>query len=348
MKKALITGIAGQDGSYLTELLLSKDYEVHGIIRRSSTFTTDRIDHLYVDPHAPHARLKLHYADLTDATSLKRILEIVEPDEVYNLAAQSHVAVSFQLPEYTADVDALGVLRLLECVREHREKSGKQVRIYQAGTSEMFGAAPAPQSEQTRFHPRSPYAVAKVYAHYQVINHREAYGLFASNGILFNHESERRGETFVTRKITRAATRIKLGLQHKLYLGNIDSIRDWGHAQDYVAAMWLILQHREPDDFVVATGESRTVREFLDEVFQRLDLTWQDYVEIDPRYLRPAEVVNLQGISDKVTKTLGWEPRITFEELVDRMVANDLVLAEQEKSLRDHGHHPALRGAATQ
>ncbi len=348
MKKALITGIAGQDGSYLTELLLSKGYEVHGIVRRSSTFTTDRIDHLYVDPHAPHAMLKLHYGDLGDATCLKRVLEAVEPDEVYNLGAQSHVAVSFQLPEYTADVDGLGVLRLLECIRDFKQTRGKEVKIYQAGTSEMFGAAPAPQSEETRFHPRSPYAVAKVYAHYQIINHREAYGIFAANGILFNHESERRGETFVTRKITRAATRIKLGLQPKLYLGNIDSIRDWGHAQDYVEAMWLILQHHEPDDFVVATGESRTVREFLDEVFGRLDLTWQDYVEIDPRYMRPAEVEDLQGISDKARNVLGWKPKISFSQLVDRMVANDLRLAEQERDLREGGHSLVLRGAATQ
>jgi GDPmannose 4,6-dehydratase len=348
LKKALITGIAGQDGSYLTELLLSKGYEVHGIVRRSSTFTTDRIDHLYVDPHAPHAMLKLHYGDLGDATCLKRVLEAVEPDEVYNLGAQSHVAVSFQLPEYTADVDGLGVLRLLECIRDFKQTRGKEVKIYQAGTSEMFGAAPAPQSEETRFHPRSPYAVAKVYAHYQIINHREAYGIFAANGILFNHESERRGETFVTRKITRAATRIKLGLQPKLYLGNIDSIRDWGHAQDYVEAMWLILQHHEPDDFVVATGESRTVREFLDEVFGRLDLTWQDYVEIDPRYMRPAEVEDLQGISDKARNVLGWKPKISFSQLVDRMVANDLRLAEQERDLREGGHSLVLRGAATQ
>jgi len=347
LKKALITGIAGQDGSYLTELLLGKGYEVHGIVRRSSTFTTDRIDHLYQDPHADHARLKLHYGDLADANCLKRIVEFVEPDEVYNLGAQSHVAVSFQLPEYTADVDGLGVLRLLESVRECKEKTGKNIKIYQAGTSEMFDAAPAPQSEETRFHPRSPYAVAKVYAHYQMINHREAYDLFASNGILFNHESERRGETFVTRKITRAATRIKLGLQNKLYLGNIDSIRDWGHAQDYVEAMWRILQHHEPDDFVVATGESRTVREFLDEVFQRLELTWQDFVEIDPRYMRPAEVENLQGISDKARSVLGWQPKISFSELVDRMVANDLRLAEQERDLQRGGHQVTLRGAAT-
>ena len=347
MKKALITGIAGQDGSYLTELLLSKGYEVHGIVRRSSTFTTDRIDHLYEDPHTPHTSLKLHYGDLGDGNCLQKILDIVEPDEVYNLGAQSHVAVSFQLPEYTADVDGIGVLRLLECLREFREKKGKSVKMYQAGTSEMFGSAPAPQSEETRFKPRSPYAVAKLYAHYQVINHRESYGLFASNGILFNHESERRGETFVTRKITRAATRIKLGLQPKLYLGNIDSIRDWGHAQDYVEAMWLILQHHEPDDFVVATGESWTVRQFLQEVFGRLDLAWQDYVEIDPRYMRPAEVENLQGVSDKARNLLGWQPKISFAELVDRMVANDLKLAEQEYDLKKGGHNMVLLGAAT-
>jgi GDPmannose 4,6-dehydratase len=348
LKKALITGIAGQDGSYLTELLLSKGYEVHGVVRRSSTFTTDRIDHLYVDPHTPHARLKLHYGDLGDTSCVKEILEAVVPDEVYNLGAQSHVAVSFQLPEYTADVDGIGVLRILESIRHMKEHKKKDIKIYQAGTSEMFGAAPAPQSEATRFHPRSPYACAKLYAHYQMINHREAYGLFAANGILFNHESERRGETFVTRKITRAATRIKLGLQSKLYLGNIDSIRDWGHAQDYVEAMWLILQHDKPDDFVVATGESRTVREFLKEVFGRLDLDWEEFVEIDPRYLRPAEVEDLQGIPDKVKKTLGWSPKISFQQLVDRMVANDLKLANQELALREGGHNLVLRGAATQ
>ena len=348
MKKALITGIGGQDGSYLAELLLEKGYEVHGIVRRSSTFTTDRIDHLYEDPHAPHARLKLHYGDLADGTCLKKVISSVEPDEVYNLGAQSHVAVSFQLPEYTADVDALGVLRLLEGIRVFRDRTGKDVKMYQAGTSEMFGSAPAPQSEATRFQPRSPYAVAKMYAHYQVINHRESYNMFAANGILFNHESERRGETFVTRKITRAATRIKLGLQPKLYLGNIDSIRDWGHAQDYVEAMWLILQHHEPDDFVVATGESWTVREFLNEVFGRLDLVWQDYVEIDQRYMRPAEVENLQGISDKARTVLGWKPKISFKELVDRMVENDLKLASQERDLKHGGHTMVLRGAATQ
>jgi len=347
MKSALITGIGGQDGSYLTEFLLSQGYEVHGIVRRSSIFTTDRIDHLYEDPHTPRARLKLHYGDLSDGASLKHIVDQAQPDEIYNLGAQSHVAVSYQMPEYTANVDALGMLRLLNVVKEFIESSGKQVRVYQAGTSEMFGAAPAPQSETTPFHPRSPYAVAKVFAHYQTINHREAFGMFASNGILFNHESERRGETFVTRKITRAATRIKLGLQSKLYLGNINSIRDWGHAEDYVRAMWMILQHDRPDDFVVATGESHSVQEFVEEVFGRLDLDWKEFVEIDERYLRPAEVENLRGISDKVRKTLGWYPKVTFTELVDRMVANDLELARQEGTLRDGGHSVTLRGAAT-
>lgn len=346
MKRALITGITGQDGSYLSELLLKKDYEVHGIIRRSSTFNTDRIDHLYVDPHKPEARLFLHYGDLSDGPGLRRILDSIEPDEVYNLAAQSHVAVSFHQPEYTADVDGLGVLRLLEAIRDYQSKTGKSPRFYQAGTSEMFGASPPPQSEATPFYPRSPYAAAKVYAYWQTVNYREAYGLFAANGILFNHESERRGETFVTRKITRAATRIKLGLQEKLYLGNLEAKRDWGHAEDYVEAMWLMLQQDEPDDYVVATGESYSVREFAERVFSQLGLNYQDYVAIDPRYYRPTEVEYLWGDPSKAKAKLGWQPKVTIDELVRRMVEHDLELAKQEKTLKDAGHVVALRGIA--
>jgi GDPmannose 4,6-dehydratase len=346
MKRALITGITGQDGSYLSEFLLKKDYEVHGIIRRSSTFNTDRIDHLYVDPHKPDARLFLHYGDLSDGPGLRRILDSIEPDEVYNLAAQSHVAVSFHQPEYTADVDGLGVLRLLEAIRDYQSKTGKSPRFYQAGTSEMFGASPPPQSEATPFYPRSPYAAAKVYAYWQTVNYREAYGLFAANGILFNHESERRGETFVTRKITRAATRIKLGLQEKLYLGNLEAKRDWGHAEDYVEAMWLMLQQDEPDDYVVATGESYSVREFAERVFAQLGLNYQDYVAIDPRYYRPTEVEYLWGDPSKAKAKLGWQPKVTIDELVRRMVEHDLELAKQEKTLKDAGHVVALRGIA--
>jgi GDPmannose 4,6-dehydratase len=344
MKRALITGITGQDGSYLTELLLAKGYEIHGIIRRSSTFNTDRIDHLYVDSHKPDAKLFLHYGDLSDGPNLRRIIENVQPDEVYNLAAQSHVAVSFQQPEYTVDIDAVGSLRLLEAIRDYQGRTGHPLRFYQAGTSEMFGASAPPQSETTPFYPRSPYAAAKVYAYWQTVNYREAYGLFACNGILFNHESERRGETFVTRKITRAATRIKLGLQTKLYLGNLEAKRDWGHAEDYVKAMWLMLQQDEPDDYVVATGESYSVREFVEKVFGRLGLKWQDYVEIDPRYFRPTEVEYLWGDPSKAKTKLGWQPEVGIDDLVARMVDNDLELAKQEKTLRDAGHNIALRG----
>ena len=346
MKKALITGITGQDGSYLAELLLEKGYEVHGIIRRASTFNTDRIDHLYKDPHDPDARLFLHYGDLTDGTGLRRILERVQPDEIYNLAAQSHVKVSFEQPEYTADVVATGTLRLLEALRDYMQVSGREVRFYQAGSSEMFGAAPPPQSEKTPFYPRSPYAVAKVAAYWYAVNYREAYGMFIANGILFNHESPRRGETFVTRKITRAAGRIKLGLQKKLYLGNLDAKRDWGFAGDYVEAMWRMLQQPEPDDYVVATGESHSVREFLEEAFGLLGLDWRDYVEIDPRYFRPTEVDYLLGDPTKAKEKLGWEPRVSFKELVKMMVEHDLELARQEKTLKDAGHTVALRGIA--
>jgi GDPmannose 4,6-dehydratase len=348
VKRALISGITGQDGSYLAELLLSKGYEVHGIIRRASTFNTDRIDHLYRDPHDPEARMFLHYGDVTDGSGLRRILQRVQPDEVYNLGAQSHVKTSFEQPEYTGDVDALGTLRFLEALREVREMTGEDIRFYQAGTSEMFGAAPAPQSEATPFYPRSPYAAAKVYGYWITVNYREAYHLFACNGILFNHESERRGETFVTRKITRAATRIKLGLQEKLYLGNLDAKRDWGHAEDYVEAMWLMLQHPTPQDLVIATGESYTVREFVERVFDHLDLDWEEHVEIDPRYFRPTEVEDLQGDASRARMTLGWKPRVRIDELVRRMVDNDFELACQERTLKDAGHVLPLRGVAAQ
>jgi GDPmannose 4,6-dehydratase len=331
MKSALITGITGQDGSYLSELLLSKGYAVHGIVRRSSSFNTARIDHLYADPHEPHNRLTLHYGDLTDSSVLRRILEKSLPDEIYNLGAQSHVKVSFELPEYTADTDALGALRLLEAVRDHVEHTGRAVRFYQAGSSEMFGAAKPPQNEATPFYPRSPYAVAKVAAHWWAINYREAHNLFIANGILFNHESPRRGETFVTRKITRALTRIKLGLQDKLFLGNLDAKRDWGFAGDYAEAMWLMLQHNECSDFVVATGKSYSVRHFLDEAAACLDLDWRKHVEIYPAYFRPTEVDYLWGDSTKAQKTLGWKPRTTFKQLVTMMVASDLRLAHDEK-----------------
>ncbi len=346
MKRALLTGITGQDGSYLTEFLLEKGYEVHGITRRSSTFNTDRVDHLYRDSHDPLARMFLHYGDLADGTGLRSILERIQPTEIYNLAAQSHVAVSFQQPEYTVDVDGLGTLRLLEAIRDYRQRTGNDLRFYQAGTSEMFGASPPPQCEKTAFYPRSPYACAKVYAFWQTVNYREAYGIFACNGILFNHESERRGETFVTRKITRAATRIKLGLQSRLYLGNMDAKRDWGHAQDYVEAMWLMLQQDQPDDYVVATGEAYSVREFVAKVFGKLGMDWEQYVTVDPRYFRPAEVEFLQGDPTKIKTLLGWQPKVTFDELVDRMVNHDLEMARQERTLKDAGYAVALRGIA--
>ncbi|RMG07681.1 MAG: GDP-mannose 4,6-dehydratase, partial [Planctomycetota bacterium] len=328
------------------ELLLAKGYEVHGIIRRASTFHTERIDALYRDRHDPEARLFLHYGDMTDGTGLRRVLEAVRPQEVYNLAAQSHVRVSFDQPEYTANVVALGTLRLLEAVRDYARGAGGEVRFYQAGSSEMFGSAPPPQSERTPFHPRSPYAASKVAAHFYAVNYREAYGLFVANGILFNHESPRRGETFVTRKITRGLARIKLGLQEKLYLGNLDAKRDWGHAEDYVRAMWLMLQADEPGDYVVATGETRSVREFLDAAAAELDLDWRSVVEHDPRYLRPSEVPVLLGDARRAREELGWEPRISFAELVSSMVAHDLELARQERTLRDAGHEVAERGRA--
>ncbi len=349
MKKALITGITGQDGSYLAELLLRKGYEVHGIIRRSSSFNTGRIDHIYQDPHETGVRLFLHYADLNDASSLNKVLRDVRPDEIYNLGAQSHVKVSFDVPEYTGEVDALGAVRILEGIRE----SGLNTRFYQASSSELYGkVVETPQKETTPFYPRSPYACAKAYAFYITVNYRESYNMFACNGILFNHESPRRGETFVTRKITRAAAKIKLGLQPCLYLGNLDAKRDWGFAGDYVEAMWLMLQQQEPDDYVVATGETRSVREFAELVFGRLgmSLAWQGsgehekgidqqsgkvVIEIDPRYFRPAEVDLLLGDPSKAKRVLKWEPKTTFPGLVEMMTDADLELAERE--LRANG-----------
>jgi len=345
-RRALITGITGQDGSYLAELLIAKGYEVHGILRRASLFNTDRIDHLYRDPHQTGLPIHLHYGDLTDGTSLRQVLETVQPQEIYNLGAQSHVRVSFQVPEYTAETVAMGTLRLLEATRDYVERRGHAVRIYQAGSSEMYGTAPPPQDERTPFHPRSPYGVSKASAHWYAVNYREAYGLFICNGILFNHESPRRGETFVTRKVTRAATRIKLGLQDKLYLGNLEARRDWGFAGDYVEAMWRMLQQDKPDDFVIATGESHSVREFVELAFAELDLDWSKHVEIDPRYFRPSEVDHLQGNSAKARTVLGWAPGTSFAELVKMMVAGDLDLAQQERALKEFGRQGPQRGAA--
>ena len=333
MKKAFLTGITGQDGSYLAELLLNKGYEVHGLIRRASTFNTDRIDHLYRDFHDPNAKLFLHYGDLNVSGQLMDLLHSIAPGEIYHLGAQSHVRVSFDMPEYTADITGLGTLRILEAIR----KTGIQTKFYQASSSEMFGAAPPPQSEKTIFQPRSPYAAAKVYAYYIAQNYRDAYGIFAANGILFNHESPRRGETFVTRKVTRAATRIKLGLKDKLYLGNLEAKRDWGFAGDYVEAMWLMLQQDKPDDFVIATGETYSVREFVGRVFSKLDLDYNKHVVVDKRYFRPTEVDVLLGDSTKAKKALGWQPKVTFDKLVDMMIAADLELAKKEKILVDAG-----------
>jgi GDPmannose 4,6-dehydratase len=342
-RAALITGITGQDGSYLAEFLMQKGYHVHGLIRRASNFNTDRIDHLYSDPHTNNT-LSLHYGDLTDGTGLRRILDLVQPEEVYNLGAQSHVKVSWDQPEYTADVVAMGTLRLLEALRGHQQHTGMKVRFYQASSSEMFGAAKPRQHEGTSFQPRSPYACAKVYSHYQVINYRESYGIFGCNGILFNHESPRRGETFVTRKITRAATRIKLGLQDKLYLGNLEAKRDWGFAGDYVDAMWRMLQQDEPGDYVVATGVSISIREFLVMVFESLDLDWEKHVKVDPRYFRPAEVDHLEGDSTKGRGILGWEPKVDVRTLAGMMVAGDMELAQKEKLLFDAGMPETMKG----
>jgi len=326
-KKALITGITGQDGSYLAEFLLAKGYEVHGIIRRASTFNTGRLDSIYADPHQAGSRLKLHYGDLSDASCLARLIEQIEPNEVYNLAAQSHVRVSFDTPEYTTDITATGAVRLLEAIRE----TGLQPRFYQASSSEMFGKVQdIPQRETTPFYPRSPYGCAKVYAHWITVNYRESYGMFACSGILFNHESPRRGETFVTRKITRAVAQIKAGLQDTLYLGNLDAKRDWGYAKEYVEAMWLMLQQDQPDDYVIATGETHSVEEFLEVAFTHASLDWRKYVKTDARYLRPAEVDLLIGDASKAKQKLGWQPKTTFKDLTKLMVDADIQL------LKDH------------
>ncbi len=325
MKKAIITGITGQDGSYLAELLLEKGYEVHGIIRRASTFNTGRIDHLYQDPHVNGVRLFLHFGDLSDSATLRKLLYEIEPDEFYNLGAQSHVRVSFDIPEYTADVTGLGVLRVLEAIKDYQVHTGKKIRFYQASSSEMFGSTPPPQSEMTQFHPRSPYGVAKTFAFHSTVNYRESYDMFAVNGILFNHESERRGETFVTRKITRAVARIKAGLDDKLYLGNLDARRDWGYAPEYVEAMWRMLQQPEPDDYVIGTGTSHSVGDFVAAAFKHAGLPdWEKYVGIDPRYYRPAEVISLIADTRKAEEKLGWKALISFDELVGRMVDSDM------------------------
>ncbi|HEX9996890.1 MAG TPA: GDP-mannose 4,6-dehydratase [Abditibacterium sp.] len=341
-RSALVTGITGQDGSYLAEILLEKGYEVHGVVRRSSTFNSGRIDHLCGDDKS--SKLHLHYGDLSDSASLSRLMGQAAPDEVYNLGAQSHVKVSWDQSEYTGDVTGLGVLRLLEAVRDTQERLGKEIRFYQASSSEMFGSAPPPQGLDTPFHPRSPYACAKVYGYWQTINHRESYNMFACNGILFNHESPRRGETFVTRKITRAVGRIKEGLQKKLLLGNLDAKRDWGHARDYVEAMYLMLQHKEPRDYVVATGEAYSVREFAERAFALVGLDSKDFVEVDPRFFRPAEVEYLLGEPQDTFETLNWRPRTSFEELVREMVEADHEMAKREKLLIDGGFAGALGG----
>jgi GDPmannose 4,6-dehydratase len=334
MKKAFITGITGQDGSYLAELLLCKGYEVHGLIRRASTFNTDRIDHLYRDYHDPDARIYLYYGDLSVSGQLTDLLHAIRPDEIYHLGAQSHVRVSFDMPEYTGDVTGLGTLRLLEAIR----KTGMKTKFYQASSSEMFGAAPPPQNEITPFQPQSPYAAAKVYAYHMVKNYRDAYKIFACNGILFNHESPRRGETFVTRKITRAATQIKLGLKNTLFLGNMEAKRDWGFAADFVEAMWLMMQQDEPEDYVIATGETHSVREFVEIVFGKLGLDYKRHVSIDPKYFRPTEVDILLGDATKAKKKLGWTPKVTFEQLIDMMIEADMEMAKKEKTLKDAGY----------
>ncbi|XVJ58039.1 MAG: GDP-mannose 4,6-dehydratase [Tepidisphaera sp.] len=338
-RRALITGITGQDGSYLAEFLIEKGYEVHGIIRRSSSFNTGRIDHIYLDPHVKGGKLKLHYGDLCDANGLAKLMQQVRPHEVYNLGAQSHVRVSFDMPLYTADSVGMGALRLLEAVREFQQESGQQVRYYQASSSEQYGkVVETPQTETTPFYPRSPYACAKMMAHWATVNYRESYGMHASCGILFNHESPRRGETFVTRKITRAVGRIKLGMQDKVYLGNLDSKRDWGYAGDYVKMMWMMLQQEKPDDYVIATGKTISVREFCELAFRHVGLDYKDYVAFDQRYLRPAEVDLLLGDPTKAKQKLGWVPTTSVEQLAAMMVDYDLELAKREKTLRDAGH----------
>jgi GDPmannose 4,6-dehydratase len=330
MRRALITGVTGQDGSYLAELLLTKGYEVHGLIRRASSFNTQRLDSIYRDPHESGVRFLMHYGDLSDSGSLVNLIRELEPDEIYHLGAQSHVRVSFDIPEYTADASGMGTVRILEAVRA----SGVETRFYQAGSSEMFGSTLPPQTEETPFYPRSPYGVAKVFAHWMTVNYREAHGLFASNGILFNHESPRRGETFVTRKVTRAVARIKVGMQDKLFLGNLDAKRDWGYAPEYVEAMWMMLQHNEPVDLVIATGESHTVREFTELAFDHAGLDWGDYVELDPRYYRPTEIDHLQGDPSKAKRVLGWEARTKFHDLARLMVDADVQLLDDELSGR--------------
>lgn len=341
-RRAFITGITGQDGSYLTELLVSKGYEVHGLMRRASSFNTQRVDHLYHDPHEPSAfgpgKMTLHHGDITDANILERLIRAIDPDEVYNLAAQSHVRVSFELPIHTMESVALGTCKLLEAVRDHQQTSGRAVRFYQASSSEMYGASVAPQNEATPFRPRSPYAIGKLAAHWAAVNCREAYGMHVSCGILFNHESPRRGETFVTRKITRAAGRIKLGLQDAVYLGNLDAKRDWGFAGDYVEAMWLMLQQEQPDDYVIATGRQMTVRQFAEMAFAELGLSAAEHMRFDKRYIRPAEVHDLLGDASKAQAKLGWRPRTSVEDLVKMMVAADLDLAQREQTLRKAGH----------
>ena len=334
MPVALITGVTGQDGSYLAEFLLKKGYNVHGVIRRSSTFNTGRLDAIYADPHERKSNFHLHYGDLADANTIRKLIYKIQPDEIYNLGAQSHVRVSFDIPEYTANITGLGVLRMLEAIKDYEEQTGKKVKFYQASSSEMFGSAPPPQSELTPFHPRSPYGVAKVFGFESVRNYRESYGIFAANGILFNHESERRGETFVTRKITRGVARILAGLDEKLYLGNLDARRDWGYAPEYVEAMWLMLQQKEPDDFVIGTGQSHSVRDFAEAAFNAVGLKMDDYVEIDPRYYRPAEVESLIADASKAKEKLGWSAKAKFETLVKKMIVHDL---------KEHGLHERVQ-----
>ena len=344
MKKALITGITGQDGSYLAELLLDKGYEVHGIIRRASTFNTERIEHLYQDPHVNNVRLFLHYGDIADSTNLIKLLYRIQPDEIYHLAAQSHVRVSFDIPEYTGDVTGLGTIRILEAIRE----TGLKTKFYQASSSEMYGKVQeVPQRETTPFYPRSPYGVAKVYAYWATVNYRESYGIFASNGILFNHESPRRGETFVTRKVSRAVARIKTGLDDKLYLGNLDAKRDWGYAKEYVEAVWLMLQQDQPDDFIIATGEVHSVRELVEEAFSYLGLDWQKYVEEDLRYYRPSEVDLLVGDANKAKKLLGWEAKTKFKDVIRLMIDADLGKAREEAHINKYNSSKCtVRGSA--
>jgi GDPmannose 4,6-dehydratase len=343
-KRALLTGVTGQDGSYLARFLLDKGYEVHGVVRRASLFNTDRIDQLYHDPHVSGANLTLHYGDLADTSALRHVLEKVEPDEIYNLGAQSHVKVSFDIPEYTADIGAVGTLRMLEALRDYVSRRGHPARFYQASSSEMFGATPPPQNETTPFYPRSPYAVSKLAAHWYAVNYREAYGLFICCGILFNHESPQRGETFITRKVTRAVGRIKEGLQEKLFVGNLEAKRDWGFAGDYVEAMWLMLQQDEPDDYVVATGEAHSVRELIEFAFAEVGLDWRHHVEIDNRYFRPTEADILRGDAAKARNKLGWTPRVGFEALVKMMIAHDLDLAKRERVLQSAGYDSPARG----